>query len=66
MTIGKRQIPLRNFTSETKEKGEFPKVKFEAFGEEMVEKEVKPSGKNGRVYLPPEWVGKRIKIIRID
>jgi putative transposon-encoded protein len=27
---------------------------------------VKPSGNSGRVYLPPEWVGKHVKIIRID
>jgi putative transposon-encoded protein len=42
------------------------KVKFEIFGEEMVEKTVKMSGNSGRVYLPPEWVGKHVKIIRID
>ncbi len=42
------------------------KVKFEIFGEEMVEKEVKLSGNSGRVYLPPDWVGKHVKIIRID
>ena len=42
------------------------RVKFEVFGEEMIEKEVKQSGNSGRVYLPPEWVGKHVKIIRID
>jgi len=42
------------------------KVKFEVYGEEMIEKEVKPSGNSGRVYLPPDWVGCRVKIIRID
>ncbi len=42
------------------------RAKFEAFGEEMIEKKVKQSGKSGRVYLPSEWVGKHIKIIRID
>lgn len=41
-------------------------TKFEVFGEEMIEKEVKPSGNSGRVYLPPDWVGKQVKIIRID
>ncbi|MGC8490811.1 MAG: DUF2080 family transposase-associated protein [Syntrophobacteraceae bacterium] len=40
-------------------------VKFEVFGEEMVEKQVKPSGNSGRVYLPPDWVGSRVKVIRI-
>ncbi|MGD8387816.1 MAG: DUF2080 family transposase-associated protein [Desulfobacteraceae bacterium] len=40
--------------------------KFELYGEEMVEKRVKGSGNSGRVYLPPDWVGKIVKIIRID
>ena len=42
------------------------KVKFEIFGEEMIEKTVKLSGNSGRVYLPPTWVGHSVKIIRID
>ncbi len=42
------------------------KVKFEVFGEEMVEREVKRSGNSGRIYLPPDWVGHLVKIIRID
>ena len=41
------------------------KVKFEVFGQEMLEKQVKPSGNSGRVYLPPDWVGRRVKVIRI-
>lgn len=40
--------------------------KFEVWGEEMIEKSVRPSGNSGRVYLPPEWVGRHVKIIRID
>jgi len=42
------------------------RVKFEVYGEEMVEKQVKMSGNSGRVYLPPDWVGSWVKIIRID
>lgn len=42
------------------------KVKFEVYGEEMIEKKVKLSGNSGRVYLPPDWVGHHVKIIRID
>lgn len=42
------------------------KAKFEVYGEEMIEKVVKLSGNSGRVYLPPDWVGKIVKIIRID
>jgi putative transposon-encoded protein len=41
-------------------------VKFEVYGEEMLEKEVKLSGNSGRVYLPPDWVGHQVKIIRVD
>ena len=41
-------------------------VKFEVYGEEMVEKVVKLSGNSGRVYLPPDWVGRHVKIVRVD
>ena len=42
------------------------KVKFEVYGEEMLEKKVKMSGNSGRVYLPPDWIDHHVKIIRID
>ena len=42
------------------------RVRFEVFGEEMIEKSVKASGNSGRVYLPPDWVGHQVKIIRIE
>lgn len=42
------------------------KVKFEVYGEEMLEKKVSLSGNSGRIYLPPDWVGRHVKIIRID
>lgn len=42
------------------------KVKFEVYGEEMIEKKVKLSGNSGRVYLPPDWVDHHVKIIRMD
>ena len=41
-------------------------AKFEVFGQEMLEKIVKQSGNSGRVYLPPDWVGKRVKVIRVE
>ncbi len=41
-------------------------VRFEVFGEEMLEKRVRLSGNSGRIYLPPDWVGHRVKVIRID
>jgi len=42
------------------------KVKFEVYGEEMIEKEVKSSGNSGRIYLPPNWVGHTGKIIKVE
>lgn len=42
------------------------RVKFEVYGEEMLEKKVSLSGNSGRIYLPPDWVGHHVKIIRID
>ena len=42
-------------------------VKFEIYGEEMIEKKVSPSGStSGRIYLPPDWVDRHVRIIRID
>ena len=41
-------------------------VKFEVQGVEVLAKQVKQSGNSGRIYLPPNWVGKRVKIIRLD
>ena len=56
----------RGLNEEYVSSGEIHKVRFEVYGEEMIEKEVKQSGNSGRVYLPPDWVGRRVKIIRID
>lgn len=42
------------------------KVKFEVYGQEMIEKTVKSSGNSGRIYLPPDWVGHRVKIVKIE
>jgi len=32
----------------------------------MIEKEVKSSGNSGRIYLPPNWVGHTVKIIKVE
>jgi putative transposon-encoded protein len=53
-------------SEETSSESSRIKVKFEIYGEEMLEKEVKSSGNSGRVYLPPDWVGHHVKIVRID
>ena len=42
------------------------KVKFEVYGEEMIEKIVKSSGNSGRIYLPPDWIGHTVKIVKVD
>jgi putative transposon-encoded protein len=62
----KKDMTLREIVEKPEETSKSPKAKFEVFGEEMIEKEVKQSGNSGRVYLPPDWVGKLVKIIRID
>ena len=54
----KREIP--------DSKKEREKIKFIVYGEEMVERIVKMSGNSGRIYLPPNWIGCRVKIIRVD
>jgi len=41
-------------------------AKIEIFGNEIIEKRVKACANSGRVYLPPEWIGHKVKIIRID
>ncbi|MBU0464282.1 MAG: DUF2080 family transposase-associated protein [Proteobacteria bacterium] len=45
---------------------DFPygKVKFEIYGEEMIEKIVNSSGNSGRIYLPPEWIGTKVKVVK--
>lgn len=43
-----------------------PGVKFEIYGEALLEKKVGKNGNCGRLYLPGDWVGHRVKIIRMD
>jgi hypothetical protein len=57
---------LKEISGKPKDRGKSPKPKFGLFGLEMIEKEVKPRRNTGRVYLPQDWVGKLVKIIRID
>ncbi|AOY59212.1 MULTISPECIES: DUF2080 family transposase-associated protein [Desulfococcus] len=58
--------PKHRMGEKQPDRGAPPKVKFEVYGEEMIEKQVTSSGNSGRVYLPPDWVGRHVKIIRID
>jgi putative transposon-encoded protein len=41
-------------------------VKLELTGYEMLEKQVNKSGNSGRVYVPIEWIGKKVKIILVE
>jgi len=60
-------MDLNEMTGKPEDPRKSSKAKFSLFGEAMIEKEVKPRGKQtGRVYLPLDWVGKLVKIIRID
>lgn len=39
---------------------------FEIKGFEILEKTVKAQGTSGRVYVPPDWIGHRVAIVRLD
>jgi putative transposon-encoded protein len=41
-------------------------TKIQLTGYEMLEKMVNKSGNSGRVYVPIEWIGKKVKIILIE
>jgi len=59
-------LPQDKSQTEEQQQRERGSVKFEVHGSEVLEKQVKQSGNSGRIYLPPTWVGKRVKIIRLD
>lgn len=35
-------------------------------GYQIIEKIVKQSGNSGRVYVPIEWVGKKVKVVLVE
>jgi len=41
-------------------------TRIELTGFEMLEKTVNKSGNSGRIYVPVEWIGKRVKIILVE
>jgi len=41
-------------------------TKIQLTGFEMLEKKVNKSGNSGRIYVPVEWIGKRVKIILLE
>jgi len=66
MVVLKRELVLKKITGKPEDPGNPPRAKLTVFGEEVIEKEVKPGGNAGRIYLPLDWVGKLVKIIRTD
>ena len=66
MVARKREMDMKKISRKPEDPGRSPKAKFRVFGEEIIEKEVKPCGNTGRVYLPLDWVGKHVKIIRLE
>ncbi len=42
------------------------RAKFTLYGVEIVEKKVSVCNRGGRIYLPLKWLGKRVKIVRVD
>jgi hypothetical protein len=61
-----RGISLEAVVARPAEDGTPTRTEFRVLGEEMIEKKVKTSGKTGRVYLPGHWVGRTVKIIRVN
>lgn len=43
---------------------ELMKIEINAY--QIIEKIVKQSGNSGRVYVPIDWVGKKVKVVLID
>ena len=35
-------------------------------GYDMLEKQVNKSGNSGRVYVPVDWIGKKVKIVLLE
>jgi hypothetical protein len=50
---------------ETADSGSPSRIRFDVFGEQLIQKTVKPCGEIGRTCLPPDWVDERVKIIRV-
>lgn len=39
---------------------------YQIQGYEIMTKTVAASGTSARIWLPPRWIGKRVKVVRID
>jgi len=43
-----------------------PGMKIEIEAYQVIEKIVKSGGNSGRVYVPVDWIGKRVKILLME
>lgn len=43
---------------------ELMEIKINAY--QIIEKTVKPSGNSGRVYVPVDWVDKKVKVVLLE
>jgi putative transposon-encoded protein len=43
---------------------ELMEIKINAY--QIIEKTVKTSGNSGRVYVPIDWVGKKVKVVLLE
>ena len=66
MVALKTKMGLKEISATAIDADKFQRSKFGIYGEVLIDNKVKKSGNCGRVYLPPNWVGKQVKIIRID
>jgi putative transposon-encoded protein len=41
-------------------------IEIKVTGYQIIEKTVKASGNSGRVYVPIEWVGRKVKVVLIE
>jgi hypothetical protein len=41
-------------------------TKIQLIGFEMLEKRANKSGNSGRVYVPVEWIGKKVKVVLLE
>ena len=41
-------------------------IEMHMLGYEVIEKRVTSAGTSGRIYVPPSWVGKLVRAVRLE
>ena len=41
-------------------------VSMQMEGYEMIEKSAKPSGTTARILVPRHWIGKKVRVVRVE